>query len=192
MLLFFPVVIYECENWTLKKVEHRRTDAFELWCQRRPLRAPLTVRRSNESILKEISPENSLGGLMLKLRLQYFHQLMGRTDPLEKTLMLVWERLKAGGEADHRGGGSWMASLTQWTRVWANSGSWCYSPWGLKELDMTEQLNWNALKLSYQNSITISALLKRIRARFLWPVAIQTLVMNGFHRVRNLGKEPLK
>ena len=84
----FPVVMYECESWTIKKAEHQRTEAFELWCWRRLLRVPWTARRSNQSILKEISPGCSLEGLMLKLKLQYFGHLMQRTDSLEKTLML--------------------------------------------------------------------------------------------------------
>ena len=87
--MVFPVVMYQCESWTIKKVECRRIDAFELWCWRRLLRVPWTVRRSNQSILKEISPEYSLEGLMLKLQLQYFGYLMQRTDSFEKTLMLV-------------------------------------------------------------------------------------------------------
>ena len=86
--LVFPVVIYRCESWTIKKAEHRSTDAFELWCWRRILRVSWTARRSNQSIVKEIRPEYSLKGLMLKLKLQYFGHLMGRTDCLEKTLML--------------------------------------------------------------------------------------------------------
>ena len=86
--MVFPVVIYGCESWTIKKAEHRRTDAFELWCWRRLLRVPWTARRSNHSILKELSPEYSLEGLMLKLKLQYFGHLMRRTDSWEKTLML--------------------------------------------------------------------------------------------------------
>ena len=86
--MVFPVVMYGCENWTQKKAEHRRIDVFELWCQRRLLRVPWTARRSNQSILKEISTEYSLEGLILKLKLQYFGHLMGRTDSLEKTLML--------------------------------------------------------------------------------------------------------
>ena len=86
--MVFPVVMYGCENWTVKKTEHRRIDAFELWCWRRLLRVPWTARRSNQSILKEISPRCSLGGLMLKLKLQYFGHLMHRVDSLEKTLML--------------------------------------------------------------------------------------------------------
>ena len=84
----FPVVVYGCEGWTIKKAERQRIDASELWCWRRLLRVPWTARRSNQSILKEISPEYSLGGLMLKLKLQYFGHLMRRTDSLEKTLML--------------------------------------------------------------------------------------------------------
>ena len=86
--LVFPVVMYACESWTIKKAEHQRIDAFELWCWRRLLRVPWTARRSNQSILKEISPEYSLEGLILKLKLQYFGYLMQRTDSFEKTLML--------------------------------------------------------------------------------------------------------
>ena len=86
--MVFPVVTYECESWTIKKAEHQRTDAFELWCWRRLLRVPWTARRSNQSILKEISPEYSLEGLMLKPKLQYLGHLVRRTDSLEKTLML--------------------------------------------------------------------------------------------------------
>ena len=86
--MVFPVVIYGCESWTIKKAEHRRTDAFELWCWRRLLRVPWTARRSNQPILKEISPGCSLEGLMLRLKLQYFGHLMRRVDSLEKTLML--------------------------------------------------------------------------------------------------------
>ena len=86
--MVFPVVMYGCESWTIKKAEHQRMDAFELWCWRRLLRVPWTARRSNQSILKEISPEHSLEGLMLKLKLQYFGHLMRRTDSFEKTLML--------------------------------------------------------------------------------------------------------
>jgi len=87
-IMDFPVVTYECESWTIKKAEHQRIDAFELWCWRRLLRVPWTARRSNQLDLKEISPEYSLEGLMLKLKLQYFAHLMGRTVSLKKTLML--------------------------------------------------------------------------------------------------------
>ena len=99
--MVFPVVTYGCESWTIKKAEHRRVDAFELWCWRRLLRIPWTARRANQSILKNISPEYSLEGLMLKLKLQYFGRLMQSTDSFEKTLML--ERLREGGEGDNRG-----------------------------------------------------------------------------------------
>ena len=100
--MVFPVVVYGCESWTVKKAEHRRLDAFDLWCWRRLLRVPWTARRCNQSILKEISPECSLEGLMLKLKLQYFGHLMRRADSLEKTLMLGgiggrrrgWQRMR--------------------------------------------------------------------------------------------------
>ena len=95
----FPVVMYGCEIWTIKKAVHWRIDAFDLWCWRRPLRVPWTARRSNQPILKEISPEYSLEGLMLKLKIQYFGHVMGRTDLLEKTLLL-W-RIE-GGEGEDR------------------------------------------------------------------------------------------
>ena len=103
--IVFPVVTYGCEIWTVKKAEHRRIDAFELWCWRRLLRVPWTARRSNQSILKEISPGCSLEGPMLKLKLQYFGHLMRRVDSLEKTLMLGW----IGGRT--RRGPQWMRWL---------------------------------------------------------------------------------
>ena len=97
----FPVVMYGCESWTVKKAECQRIDAFELWCWRGLLRVPWTSRRSNQSILKEISPGISLEGMMLKLKLQYFGHLMRRTDSFEKTLMLG--KIEAGGKRDDRG-----------------------------------------------------------------------------------------
>ena len=115
--MVFPVVMYGCESWTIKKAEHWRTDAFELWCWRRLLRVPGTAR-SNPSILKEINPEYSLEGFVLKLNLQYFGYLMWKADPLEKPLILGkieskrrrgWQRMR------------WLASLTQWMWIWANS-----------------------------------------------------------------------
>ena len=115
----FPVVMYGCESWTIKKAEGWRIDAFELWCWRRLFRVPWTARRSNQSTLKEISPKYLLEGLMLKLKLQYFGHLIRRADSLEKTL-----RLKTGGEGDDRGLDGWMASLTRRTRVWASSWRW--------------------------------------------------------------------
>ena len=99
--MVFPVVMYGCQSWTIKKAEHRRIDAFELWCWRRLLRVPWTARKSNQSILKKISPEYSLEGLMLKLKLQYFGHLMLRIDSFEKTLMLG--KVEGGGEGDDRG-----------------------------------------------------------------------------------------
>ena len=105
--MVFPVVMYGCESWIVKKTEHQRIDTFELWCCRRLLRVPWTARRSNQSILKEISPEYSLEGLMLKLRLQSFGHLMQRANSLEKTLML--------GKIEGRRRRGWMASPTRWT-----------------------------------------------------------------------------
>ena len=99
--MVFPVVTYGCESWTIKKAEHQRTDAFQLWCWRRILRVPWTARRSNQSILKEISPEYSLKGLMLRLKLQYFGHLMQRTDLFEKTLMLG--KIEGRRKRDDRG-----------------------------------------------------------------------------------------
>ena len=121
----FPVVMYGCESWTIKKAEHRRIDAFELWCWRRLLRVPWTARRSNQFILKKINPEYSLEGLMLKLKLQYFGHLMQRTYSLERPW--CWERLKVGEEGDDRGWDGWMASPTQWAWVWVNSGNWWWT-----------------------------------------------------------------
>ena len=118
--MVFPVVMYGCESWTVKKAECRRSDAFELWCWTRLLRVPWTARRSNQSILKEISPEYSLEGQMLKLKLQYFGHLM---QLIHLKRPWCWERLKAGGERDDRGWDGWMASPTQWTWVWVSSGS---------------------------------------------------------------------
>ena len=109
--MVFPVVMCGCESWTIKKAECWRIYGFELWCWRRLLRVPWTARRSDQSILKEISSEYSLEGLMLKLKLQHFGNLIWRTDSLEKTLMLG----KVGGEGDDRGWDSWMVSPTWWT-----------------------------------------------------------------------------
>ena len=120
--IVYPVIIYGCERWTIKKAESPRFDAFKLWCWRRLLRIPHNARKSNQSILKEISPEYSFEGLMLKLKLQYFNHLIWITKSFEKTLILG--RLKVGGEGYDKGWDGWMASLTQWTWVWVNSRSW--------------------------------------------------------------------
>ena len=120
--MVFPVVMYGCESWTVKKAELWRIDAFELWCWRRLFRVPWTARRSNQSILKEISPEYSLERLMLKLKLQYFGHLKWRMTHLKRPW--CWERLKVGGEGEGKGWDGWMVSLTQWTWVWVSSRSW--------------------------------------------------------------------
>ena len=147
--MVFPVVIYGCESWTIKKAEHKRTDAFELWCWRRLLRAPWTTRRSKQSIIEEISPEYSLEGLMLKLKVQYFGHLLQKTDSLEKMLMLG--KIKGRGEGDDREWNGWMSSLTRWTWVWASSGSWWWigRPGVLQSMgswrvghDWATDLNW--------------------------------------------------
>ena len=144
--------MYGCENWTIKKAGDWRIDAFELWCWRRLLRVPWTARRSNQSILKEISPEYSLEAPMLKLKLQYFGHLMGRTDSLEKTLMLqkIEHRRRRGWQTMR-----WLDGITDSRkRVWASSGSWCWTgkpgvllSTGLQRI-MTEQLNWTELNWS--------------------------------------------
>ena len=111
--MVFSVVMYGCESWTVKKAERRRIDAFELWCWRRLLRVPWTARRSNQSILKEINPEYSLEGLMLKLKLQSFGHLMQNTDSLKKTLMPG--KIEGRRRGGHTGWDGWMASPTQGT-----------------------------------------------------------------------------
>ena len=141
--------MYGCETWTVKKAKCRRIDAFEPWCWRRLSRVPWTARRSNQSILKEISPGCSLEGLMLKLKFQYFGHLMQRTDSLKRPR--CWERLKVGKEGDDRGWTGWMASPTQGAWVWVNSRSWQWMGWpgmlqsmGLQrvEHDWATKLNW--------------------------------------------------
>ena len=117
--MVFPLVMYSCESLTIKKAEYQRNDAFELWCWRRLLRVPWTARRSNQFILKEINPEYSLEWLMLKLKFQYFGHLLWRANSLEKD---PDAGKKAKGEEHGRGKDGWMASLTQRTWIWANSG----------------------------------------------------------------------
>ena len=119
----FPVVMYGCESWTVKKAEHQRIDAFELWCWRRLLRVPWTARRSNRSILQKIYPEYSLEALMLKL--QYFGHLMWKIESLEKTLMLG--KTEGRRRGDDRVWDGWMASPTQWTWIRASSKIWWWT-----------------------------------------------------------------
>ena len=114
--------MYGCESWTIKKAEHGKIDAFELWCRRRLLRVSCTARRSSQSILKEISPEYSLEGVILKLKLQYFGHWCKELTHWKRPWS--WERLRAGGEGDDRGWDGWMASLTWWTCVWASPKNW--------------------------------------------------------------------
>ena len=153
--IVFPMVMYGCDSWTVKKAECWRINAFELWCWRRLLRAPWTARRSYQSILKEISPGCSLEGLMLKLKLQYFDHLMQRAH-LKKPWS--WEGSGAGGERDNRGWDAWMASPTRWTYVWVNSGSWWWTgrPGVLRFMgsqrvghDWATVLNWTELNASW-------------------------------------------
>ena len=150
----FPVVMYGCESWTVKKAERWKIDVFELWCWRRLLRVPWTARRSNQSILKEISPGYSLEQLMLKLNLQYFGKGLTHWKRL-----WCWEGFGVGGKGDDRGWDGWMASPTWWTWVWVNSGVrdgqgglMCYNSWGRKESDTAEQLNWT--ELNQDKSVT--------------------------------------
>ena len=152
--MVFPVVMYGYESWTVKKAECQKIDVFELLCWRRLLRDPWTARRSNQSILKEISPGCSLDGLMLKLKLHYLATSCEELTHWKRPW--CWERVRAGGEGDDGGWDGWMASLTQWTWVWVDTGSWwhqgglaCCGSWGCKELNTTEWLNWTELRLIY-------------------------------------------
>ena len=146
--MVFPVVMYGCESWTIKKSECKRIDAFELCCWRRLLRVPWTARRSNQSILKEISPEYSLEILTLKLKLQYFGHLMRRVDSLEKTLMLggIGGRRRRGRQRKR-----WLDGITDSMNIWVNSGSWWWTgrPGVLRIMgsqrvghDWVTELNW--------------------------------------------------
>ena len=122
--MVFPVVMYGCESWTIKKAECQRIDALELGCWRRLLRVPWTTKRSNQSILKEISPEYSLEGLILKLKLQSFDHLMQRTNSLEKTML---GKIEGGRRTENRSWDGWMESPSWWTWVWVGSGSWWWT-----------------------------------------------------------------
>jgi len=141
--------MYRCESWTIKKAEHQRIDAFELWCWRRLLRAPWTARRSNQSIPEEISPEYSLEELMLKLKSNTLAIWCEELNHWKRPWCLEW--LTAGKEGNYRGWDCWMASLTLWTWVWVNSGSWWWTgrsgvlqSIGLQRVghDWVTELNW--------------------------------------------------
>ena len=149
--MVFPVFMYGSESWIIKKAEHQRIDAFKLWCWRRLLRVPWTARRSNQSILKEISPGISLEGMMLKLKLQYFGHFMWRVDSLEKPLMLGGIGGKRRSERQRM---SWLDGITdsmdvefEWTPGVGNGqgGLACCDSWGRKESDTTERLIWSDL-----------------------------------------------
>ena len=149
--MVFPLVMYGCESWTVKKAEHWRTDALELWCWRRLLRVPWTARKSKQSILKEISPGISLKVMMLKLKLQYFGHLMWRVDSLENTLMLgrIGGRRRRGTtENEMAGWHHWLdGHESEWTPGVGDrqGGLACCDSWGRKESDTTEQLHWTEL-----------------------------------------------
>ena len=154
--MVFPVVMYGCESWTIKKAEGRRINAFELQFWRRLLRVPWTSRRSNQSILKEISPGCSWEDWYWSWNSNTLATWCEELTHLKRPW--CWERLKAGGEGDDRGWDGWIASLTQWTWIWVNSGSLdgqgglvCYSPWGHKvRHDWVTELNWTELVLLTQ------------------------------------------
>ena len=146
-VMVFPVVMYECESWTVKKAEHRRIDAFELWCWRRLSRVPCTTRRSNQSFLKEISPGISLERMMLKLKLQYFGHLMRRVDSLEKSDAMrdCGQEEKGTTEDEMAGWHHWLNGCeSEWTPGVGDGqgGLACCDSWGRKESDTTERLNW--------------------------------------------------
>ena len=177
--MVFPVVMYECEIWTIKKAEHGRIDAFELWCRRRLLRVLWTAGKSNQSILKEISPEYSFEGLMLKLKLQYFGHLMRRTDSFQKTLMLgkIGGRRRRGRQRMRW----WIASLTQWTSVWAAAAKSLQSCLTLSdprdcslpgssvhEILQAKVLEWGAIAFS----VSLSRLLDLVMDREAWRAAV--------------------
>ena len=168
--MVFPVVMYGCESWTIKKAEHWRTDGFELWCWRRLLRVPWTARRSSQSILKEINPGWSLEGLMLKLKLQYFGHLMWRPDSFEKTLMLGkiegrrrrgWQRMR------------WLDGITDsMTWVWINSRSlwWTGRPCMLRFMGLQRVRHDWATELKPKHTLQATHVIKLNVAHGLWDI----------------------
>ena len=170
--MLFLVVMYGCGSWTIKKVEGRRIDAFELWCPKRLLRVPWTARRSSQSILKQISPECSLEGLMLKLKLlaTWCKELTHLKRPW------WWERLKVGEEGDNRGWDGWMASLTQWW-VWVNSGSWWWTreAWRAAVHGVAKTQTWlrdwtETLFCSFLSNLLNSSSLRKVYRKHAYPI----------------------
>ena len=181
--MVFPVVMYRCESWTVKKAEHRRIDAFELWCSRRLLRVPWTARRSNQSILKEISPGISLEGMVLKLKLQYFGHLMQRVDSLEKTdAGRDWGQEEKGMTEDEMAGWHhWLDGCeSEWTPGVGDEqgGLACCDSWGHKESDTTERLNWTELNSWGKNIQSYCSLYQQVASS--WP-SLFSLVLETHH-----------
>ena len=177
-MLVFPIVTYGYESWTIKKAEHQRIEAFELWCWRKDLRVPWTARRSNQSILKEISPEYSLEGVMLKLKLQYFGHLMWRADSLEKTLMLgKIEGRRRRGQQRMR----WLDGITDSTGsgVWAGSGSWWWTgkPHGVTK-SRTGLSDWTEQSKCYPKSFLVN---QYIKGKSLFPKQFNLLYSPNTH-----------
>ena len=164
-VMVFPVVMYECESWTIKKAEPQRIDAFELRCWRRLLRVPWTARRSNQSILKEINPEYSLEGLMLKLKLQYFGHLMWRANSLEKTLLLAKiEGRRRKGRQRMR----WLDGIADsWTWVWGSSGSW----WWTGKPGILQSVGSQRVRHDFVTKTPPPAFIERTdaEAQIIWP-----------------------
>ena len=199
--MVFLVVMYGCESWTIKKAEHRRIDAFELWCWRRLLRVPSTARRANQSILKEISPEYSLEGLMLKLKLQYFGHLMWRTDSFEKTLIL--------GKIEGRRRRGWQDEMVGWHHQLSGHGfGWtlgvgdgqrglvCHSPWGCKKSDMTKWLNWLTEGHTWELYLTLlfklfHLIFTTLQIEYSWSSVIHWFCIHGYNQqqMENIWKK---
>ena len=204
--MVFPVVMCRYESWTIKKAEHRRIDAFELWCWRRLLRVPWIAKRPNHSILKEISPEYALEGLMLSWRSNTL--ATSCKELIHSKRSWCWERLKAG-EGDDRGWDGWMASLTQWTWVWVNSGSWWWTgrPGMLQSmgsqrvgLDWGTELNWTKHKAPLPSWRKKHDYYKREHNHKEWlqkqccyvlPQSQATPILTDIHQAQHIDTKPL-